>query len=221
MALGHHKFVNRAITDLLITEVVCKMYSLPKVVNPLSVSVNSTGKERLIKYLTLTICKYQGVKEAKVYAANKKHCYKLDLRHGYHHIDMHLSSQKYLGFSWLENNIANYHTFTSLPFGLSSACFIFTTITRRNVWRSKGFLIVVYQDDGLGFADSEESYNYISGKILTDLLSVGFLSNYEKKCVEATKEFRVVRFCLKSGQRYFICARFKNEQYFDIFTIGS
>jgi hypothetical protein len=33
---------------------------------------------------------------------------------------MHLSSQKYLGFSWLENNIANYHTFTSLPFGLST-----------------------------------------------------------------------------------------------------
>jgi hypothetical protein len=77
---------NRAITDLLITEVVCKIYSLPKVVNPLSVSVNSTGKERLIKYLTLTICKYEGVKEAKVYAANKKHCYKLDLRHRYHHI---------------------------------------------------------------------------------------------------------------------------------------
>jgi hypothetical protein len=47
-------------------------------------------------------------------------------------------------------------------------------------WRSKGFLIVVYQDDGLGFADSEESCNYMSGKALTDLLSAGFLPNYEK-----------------------------------------
>jgi hypothetical protein len=28
--------------------------------------------------------------------------------------------------------------------------------------------------------------------------------------MEATKEFRVVRFCLESGQRYVICARFKN-----------
>ena len=44
-ALEHHKFVNRAITDLLITGVVCKIDSLPKVVNPLSVSVNSTGKK--------------------------------------------------------------------------------------------------------------------------------------------------------------------------------
>ena len=66
------------------------------VVNPLSVSVNSTGKERLIldlrhvnKYLTLTKFKYEGVKEAKVYAANKKYCYKFDLRHGYHHIDIY------------------------------------------------------------------------------------------------------------------------------------
>ena len=107
------------------------------VVNPLSVSVNSTGKERLIldprhvnKYLTLTKFKYEGVKEAKVYAATKKYCYKFDLRHGYHHIGMHLSSQKYLGFSWLENNITNYYTFTSLPFGLSSAYFIFTKIVR-------------------------------------------------------------------------------------------
>ena len=95
---------------------------------------------------------------------------------------MHLSSKKYLGFSWLENNITNYYTFTSLPFGLSSACFIFTKIVRPLVkfWRSKGVLIVVYLDDGLGFADSEESCNYMSGKVLTDLLSVGFLPNYEK-----------------------------------------
>jgi hypothetical protein len=33
-ALEHHKFVNRAITDLLITGVVCKIDCLPKVVNP-------------------------------------------------------------------------------------------------------------------------------------------------------------------------------------------
>ena len=45
---------------------------------------------------------------------------------------------------------------------------------------SKGFLIVIYLDDGLGFADYEESCNYMSGKVLTDLLSVGFLPNYEK-----------------------------------------
>jgi hypothetical protein len=46
-ALEHHRFVNRNITDLLITGFVCKIDSLPKVVNPLSVSVNSIGKEMM------------------------------------------------------------------------------------------------------------------------------------------------------------------------------
>jgi hypothetical protein len=50
-ALEHHRFVNRTITDLLITGLLCKIDSFPKVVNPLSVSVNSIGKERLIIYL--------------------------------------------------------------------------------------------------------------------------------------------------------------------------
>jgi hypothetical protein len=76
---------------------------LPKVVNPLSVSVNSTGKERLIldlrhvnKYLTLTKFKYEGVKEEKAYASNKKYCYKFDLTKARvsSHKNMHLSSPK-------------------------------------------------------------------------------------------------------------------------------
>ena len=47
-------------------------------------------------------------------------------------------------------------------------------------WRSKGFLIVVYLDDGLGFEDSEESCFKVSKEVLSDLLSTGFLPNYEK-----------------------------------------
>jgi hypothetical protein len=51
--------------------------------------------------------------------------------------------------------------------GLSSACYIFTKVVRPLVkfWRSKGFLIVVYLDDGLGFGDSEESvYLYLNSR---------------------------------------------------------
>jgi hypothetical protein len=69
-----------------------------------------------------------------------------------------------------------------LPFGFSSACYIFTKVVRPLVkfWRSKGFLIVVYLDDGLGFEDSEESCFKVSKEALSDLLSAGFLPNYEK-----------------------------------------
>ena len=117
---------------------IVEVSSRPHVVNPLTVSINSSGKSRLIldlrhvnKYLNLTKFKYEGVKEAKLYAANKKYAFKFDLRHGYHHLDMHVASQDYLGFSWKENGIAKFYTFTSLPFGLSSACYIFTKVLDR------------------------------------------------------------------------------------------
>ena len=94
--------VKRAIGDLVFTGVVIEVDIVPKVVNPLSVSVNSSGKDRLIldlRHVNLTKFKYEGVKEAKVYAANKKYAFKFDLRHGYHHLDMNVASQDYLGFS--------------------------------------------------------------------------------------------------------------------------
>jgi hypothetical protein len=60
---------------------------------------------------------------------------------------------------WKAVNKVNYYIFTCLPVGLISACYIFTKVVRPldTFWRSKGFLIVVYLDNGLGFEDSEES----------------------------------------------------------------
>ena len=49
-----------------------------------------------------------------------------DLRSGYHHVDICVEHQTYLGFSWRFNGVPRYFTFAVLPFGLSSACFCFT-----------------------------------------------------------------------------------------------
>ena len=105
-AFEHTDFGKRAIAYLVYTGVVKESDNVPKVVNPLSVSVNSSGKERLIidlrhvnKYLRLTAFKYEDAKEAKAYAANKRYAFKFDLRHRYHHLDMHVASQDYLSFS--------------------------------------------------------------------------------------------------------------------------
>ena len=87
--------------------------------------------------------------------------------------------------------------------------------------KSKGFLILVYLDNGLGFADSEESCNYMSGKVLTDLLSAGFLSNYEKSVWKPQRSLEWLGFVWNLDKWYFICDRFKNAQYFEIFTIDS
>ena len=47
-ALDHHDFVSSAIADLLKLGLISEVFALPTVINPLSVSVNSEGKPRLI-----------------------------------------------------------------------------------------------------------------------------------------------------------------------------
>jgi hypothetical protein len=47
-----------------------------------------------------------------------------------HHVDIFKSHTDYLGFSWCYGNTVNYLKFLVLPFGLSSACYIFTKLTR-------------------------------------------------------------------------------------------
>ena len=50
-----------------------------------------------------------------------------DIESGYHHIDIHPSSRKFLGFSfvWSDGRV-RYFVFNVLPFGLSSVCYVFT-----------------------------------------------------------------------------------------------
>ena len=80
--------------------------------------------------------------------------FKFDLKSGYHHIDILQKHQAFLGFSWVVNGVRKFFVLTVLPFGLSSAPYIFTKVGRVLVryWRSYAVRITVYLDDGLGFA---------------------------------------------------------------------
>lgn len=93
--------------------------------------------------------KLKGIKEALDFVQKDGFMFKFDLSSGYHHIDLHPSMFKYFGFSWSGKS----YVFTSLPFGLSSAPFIFTKILRNLVrfWRERGIYIVLYLDDGFFF----------------------------------------------------------------------
>ena len=73
--------------------------------------------------------------------------FSFDLKSGYHHVDIAQIHQDCLGFSWK----GRFFVFTVLPFGLCSACYIFTKLMHPLVryWRSLGLRAVVYLDDGL------------------------------------------------------------------------
>lgn len=154
----------------------------------MTVSISS-GKGRLIldlrhvnKQVRLTKCKFENWKTASQYLTSDCFGFVFDLKSGYHHIDIFPNHQKYLGFSWKFGETIKYFVFTVLPFGLSSAGYIFTKVVRPLVahWRKDGIKVTVYLDDGLGLADSEKVCYEQAERVKTDLILSGFVLNRDK-----------------------------------------
>lgn len=125
-------FVENAILELMKGGLIKSVSNRPHVVNPLSVSFNGKGKERLIldirhvnKHVLLDKFKFEDWKTLKQYVNLNRYGFVFDLKSGYHHVDIHKSFQTYLGFRWKLNNVVKYFVFTVLPFGLKSSGYIF------------------------------------------------------------------------------------------------
>lgn len=75
-----------------------------------------------------------------------------DLRGVYYHIDIMLLYRTFLGFQWKEGETTRYYTFSSIPFGLTTAVYIFSNVFRVLVQycRYVGHQVVMFLDDGLG-----------------------------------------------------------------------
>ena len=116
------------------------------------------------------------------------------LKSGYHHVDIAMVHQKYLGFSWQ----GAYYVFTVLPFGLSTACYMFTKLLRPLVsyWRGKGIRIVVYLDDGLEAAAGETEATRASKIVQSTLEQAGFRANTEKSVWQPTQRLQWLGFVL-------------------------
>ena len=76
-----------------------------------------------------------------------------------------------------------------LPFGLSSAPYLFTKLLKLLVkkWRTEGKSIVVFLDDGLGAAADYTKVRISSFSVHTDLLKSGFVPNEQKSLWEPTQ----------------------------------
>ena len=208
-ATENESFVSSAILQLLeegrIQECICK----PKVVNPLSVSTNSSGKKRLIldlRKVNLHVwkekVKYEDLKTARLYLDIHKYMFTFDLKSGYHHIEIFHEHTDYLGFSWTFGSHVRYFKFLVLPFGLSSAPYIFTKIMRTLVkkWRSEGKEIILYLDDGLGIGNSKSETKSLSQEVQKDLKEAGFIINQEKSNLSPQQICTWLGFVLDTNQ---------------------
>ena len=125
-SLQHADFVHKAITDLLAVGSVVECSSPPSVINPLSVSIQSNGKKRLIldlrypnSFVKNFTIKFEDAKTMlnSFIDHSQNWFYSFDIKSGYHHIDIFPPDQDFLGFSWSFSGVTRYFKFTVLPFG--------------------------------------------------------------------------------------------------------
>ena len=157
----------------------------PHVCSPMSVVENSVGKKRLVvnlrhlnRFLWKQKFKYEDLRVAMLLFEKGDFLFSFDLKSGYHHIDINEANFKYLGVSWA----GRFYVFTVLPFGLCTACFIFTKIVRALVryWRAEGLRIVVYLDDGLCAVKGQQAAVKESRLVQATLESAGFVAHATK-----------------------------------------
>ena len=97
---------------------------------------------------------------------------------------------KYLGFAWIyPDGQRRYFAFKVLPFGLSSACYLFTKMFRPLVarWREKGIASIMYIDDGIAGNSSKERAINASKLVKKDLMEAGWKANEVKSHWEPTQ----------------------------------
>ena len=81
-----------------------------------------------------------------------------------------------------------YYVFTVLPFGLSTACYLFTKLLRPLIrhWQGSGLKAILYLDDGIVAVKGRDNAVRESARVKQDLESAGLVVNIEKSVWEPT-----------------------------------
>ena len=182
-------FVNEAISELMERGCVQEVLNPPKFINPLHVVQQSGGKCRLIldlSYLNRFIWK-QSVRFEDIrtvfdlfesgYFSSPLTSNRVTITSKFFQIIASIWV-----FSWNFGSVAKYFVFTVLPFGLSSAPYIFSKLVRSlvNYWRGLGRRVVTFLDDGIGGSPDYASCLVHSRLCRSDLDSSGFFVNLQK-----------------------------------------
>ena len=178
--------------------------------SPLGVVPKKNNKFRLIldvRYLNkhLASFKFEDLRIASELLNQGDWFFTFDLLNGYHHIDIGGEHRKYLGFSYQLEGRVRYFVFASLPFGLSTAPYVFKKKIMRplvNYWRGKAKKMLMYMDDGIGAAASKNATRELASEVKNDLHQSGLLVNSEKSDFQPRQfgEFLGYTLDLESGK---------------------
>ena len=179
-------FVNEAISELIEHGFVMEVDILPVFINPLHVVQQSSGKCSLIldlshlnKFVWKQSVRYNDIRTVFDLFQSGYFFFTFYLKSGYHHVQIFPDHRQYLSFSWRFDSVVKYFVFTILPFGLSSAPYIFTKLVRAllGYWRGLGRRVVTFLDDGIGGAPDFIACQEVNRLCRADLEMAGFFVN--------------------------------------------
>ena len=195
---NHSDFVQDAINDLLSFGRITDLENSPYTVNPLTVAKNNYGKLWLFlglryvdKHKSKDKTKFGDWNIMEEYLEKEGFLFKLDIKQGYHCININENYQEFWGLAWEFEEKTKCFVFNVLPFGICSALFIFAKVMRYLVkfWRQKGLKISVFIDGGLGPVSTLEifrkevnttryslvKYSFVINKSLSNILKKNLL----------------------------------------------
>ena len=75
-----------------------------------------------------------------------------------------------------------FYAFTVLPFGLSSAPYVFTKILKplEKHWKHQGICVAAFLDDGCGIEKDSQMCSIATDAVRTDLSKAGFVTKEDK-----------------------------------------
>ncbi len=189
LAFEHHELISGAVSKLLVENAVIRLPpgEKPMVMSPLGVvPKRGTNMYRLTvnmryvnRHLGKKAFKFEGLKDQAYLAERGDHAVSYDLMSGYYHVGLHPRSRTFVGFKW----IGEYYVYNCLPFGLSTAPWVFSKVKRELVmlWRREGISVLPYFDDfvfmRLGFWACARLARQLEG----DFVQVGI---YADQCSE-------------------------------------
>ena len=74
--------------------------------------------------------KFEDMPTARQHMKLKSSMFAFDINLAYHHVDIYEPHTEFLGFLWTVNGCRTFLRFIVLPFGRSTACYLFTKLTR-------------------------------------------------------------------------------------------
>lgn len=177
-------FITEEIQRLQETGAIVECSVKPLCISPIIVVPKKHDKLRLVtdlrcvnEYLSCPYFRNEGIDVVSQYIRYNDVMCSIDLKNGYHHIPVHPSDQKYLGFAWDQK----YFVWQVCPFGLSISGYCFNKCIRAVVeyLRVQGLRIIFFVDDGIIFADRGSITDHCDTLIHT-LQELGFTINFEK-----------------------------------------